>query len=165
MSRYSKEFKDTIIKQMMPPNSKTISDISKETGVSVRSLFRWIKAVKAVGNATPSGETSSKSWSSEDKFLIVLETAKMSQAELADYCRARELYVEQIDFWKHACFNAYNGVAEESKVLKKDLSETKKEVTQLSKELHTNNAVLAETTALLILRKKALAFWGDEEED
>lgn len=165
MSRYSKEFKDNILKQMMPPNSKAVCDIAKETGVSEQSLYKWKKAAKVAGIVTPAGESSSERWSTEDKFLVVLETARMNQAELATYCRAKGLYVEQIDAWKDACLNANGGVAEAAKALKKDLIETKNEVQQLSKELRRKESALAETAALLVLRKKSQSVWGGIEED
>ncbi|WP_041668669.1 hypothetical protein [Acetobacterium woodii] len=44
-------------------------------------------------------------------------------------------------------------VAKESKRLKKDLSETKKQVTQLNRELKRKEATLAETATLLGLKK------------
>jgi hypothetical protein len=56
-------------------------------------------------------------------------------------------------------------VANESKRLKKDLSETKKQVTQLNRELKRKEAALAETAALLVLRKKAQAIWGEPEDE
>lgn len=165
MTRYSKEFKGNIIKQMLPPISKSVPDLHKETGVSEQSLYKWKRQAKAEGKATPSGKNTSEDWSSEDKFMVVLETARMNQAELAAYCREKGLYVEQINAWKDACLNANGGVAEEAKQLKKQVTESKKEINQLSKDLRRKDAALAETAALLVLRKKAQAIWGDSEEE
>lgn len=33
-----------------------------------------------------------EAWSSEDKFAVVLETAPLNEAELAEYCRRKGLY-------------------------------------------------------------------------
>ncbi len=87
MTRYSKEFKENIIKQMMPPTNKSVNQLTAETGVSEHTLYAWKRAAKSAGIAAPAGESSSERWSSEDKFLIVLETVTMNQAELAAYCR------------------------------------------------------------------------------
>lgn len=97
MARYSKEFKDNIIKQMLPPISKSVKQLHKETGVSEQSLYKWKRKAKTDGMATPSGKNTSEQWSSEDKFLIVLETIKMNQVELAEYCGKKGLYPEQVD--------------------------------------------------------------------
>ncbi len=165
MPRYSKEFKDNVIKQMLPPVSKSVSELHEETGVSEQSLYKWRRAAKASGQATPSGKNTSQEWSSEDKFMVVLETAKLNQAELATYCRQKGLYTEQIEAWKDACLNANGGIAQEAKELKKEVINSKKEIIKLSKDLRRKEAALAETAALLVLRKKAQAIWGDGEEE
>jgi transposase-like protein len=165
MAKYSKEFKDNIIKQMLPPNSKLVRVLSKETGVSEQTLYKWKREMKASGQATPSGNSSTELWSSEDKFLIVLETARLNEAELAEYCRKRGIYVEQVKAWKDACMSANGSVAEESKTLKKELKEKDKELKKVSKDLKRKEAALAETAALLVLRKKAQAIWGDNEDE
>jgi transposase len=126
MTQYSDEFKEHIIQQMLPPISKSVRQLHNENGVSEQTLFKWKKQAKALGMAAPSGTGTSEEWSSEDKFLIVLETARMNQAELAEYGREKGLYVEQIEAWRDACINANGSVANESKRLKKDLSESKK---------------------------------------
>jgi hypothetical protein len=41
----------------------------------------------------------------------------------------------------------------------------KKRIQQLEKELQRKEKALAEAAALLILRKKAQAIWGDREDD
>ena len=165
MTRYSKEFKDNIIKQMMPPTNKSINQLSNETSISEQTLYAWKRTAKSAGIAAPAGESSPERWSSEDKFLIVLETVKMNQAELAKFCREKGLYVEQVEAWKDFCMNANGGIAEQAKSLQKNLKEKEKEVKQLSKELRRKDAALAETAALLVLRKKALAVWGDHEDE
>jgi transposase-like protein len=165
MAKYSKEFKDNIIKQMLPPNSKLVRVLSEETGVSEQTLYKWKREMKASGQATPSGNSSTELWSSEDKFLIVLETARLNEAELAEYCRKRGIYVEQVKAWKDACMSANGSVAEESKTLKKELKEKDKELKKVSKDLKRKEAALAETAALLVLRKKAQAIWGDNEDE
>ena len=55
MTQYSQEFKDNIIQQMLPPVSKSVSQLHNETGVSEQTLFKWKRAAKASGMATPSG--------------------------------------------------------------------------------------------------------------
>ena len=108
MRQYSDEFKEHIIQQMLPPISKSVRQLHNENGVSEQTLFKWKKQAKALGMAAPSGTGTSEEWSSEDKFLIVLETARMNQAELAEYGREKGLYVEQIEAWRDACINAKN---------------------------------------------------------
>jgi len=65
----------------------------------------------------------------------------------------------------HGKMLANGGVAEEAKQLKKQVTESKKEINQLSKDLRRKDAALAETAALMVIGKKAQAIWGDSEEE
>jgi len=61
--------------------------------------------------------------------------------------------------------NANGGVAKEAARLNKELKDTEKEVRQLEKELTRKEKALAEAAALLVLRKKANAIWGEPEDE
>mgnify|MGYP000844617933 FL=1 len=163
MARYSEEFKYSIVMKMMPPENQPVSKIAKETGLSEATLYKWKKQARARGLVAP-GEQEPERWSTEDKFLIVMETAKLSQAELAEYCRQKGLFVEQIEGWRDACMQANGGVAQEATRLQKELRQKDKEIKQLQRDLRRKEAALAETAALLVLRKKADAIWGDGED-
>ena len=45
----------------------------------------------------------------------MLETASLNQAELAEYCRNKGLYAEQIVAWRSACMDANANVKEQEK--------------------------------------------------
>lgn len=94
-----------------------------------------------------------------------METAALSEAEKAEYCRRRELYPEQIDQWRQACEQANDWEAEQSRRQNNASREHKRQAKALEKELKRKEAALAETAALLTLRKKAEAIWGDGEAD
>ena len=163
--KYSKEFKDSIIRRMLPPNNESISKISKEEGISEQTIRNWRNKARSQGLAAPGNDVVSDNWATQDKFLIVVETASMNEIELADYARKKGLYVEQIMAWKDACMNANGGVAKEASRLNKQLKESEKENKRLEKELVRKEKALAETAAILVLRKKADAIWGDPEDE
>ena len=158
---YSKELREAIVKRMLPPNNEPISKLSKEEGISQQTLRKWRDAARANGFAAPATDTPSEKWSTEDKFLIVVETAGMNEIELAEYCRKKGLFVEQIKAWRDACMQANGGIAQEAARLTHQLKQKEKEVRYLEKELTRKEKALAETAALLVLRKKADAIWGD----
>jgi hypothetical protein len=54
---------------------------------------------------------------------------------------------------------------EDPKELKESLKGEKNKVKKLEKELRIKEKALAETAALLVLRKKANAIWGDQKEE
>lgn len=104
-------------------------------------------------------------WSSTDKFGVVLETARMNEAELAEYCRSKGLFVEQVTDWREACQQANAAPAERNRELREQGKSDRKEIKQLKKDLQRKEKALAEAAALIILRKKAQAIWGEPEDD
>ena len=164
MAKYSEEFKNSVIAKMMPPENRSITQLARETGLSEATLNQWRRKARMSGFAAPADNQEAERWSTQDKFLIVVETAKLSEAELAEYCQRKGLFVEQVNAWSDACMQANGGVAKEATRYQQELKQSARRVKDLEKELRRKEAALAETAALLVLRKKADAIWGDGED-
>ena len=144
---YSKELKDALLRRMLPPNNESITKISKEEGISEQTLRNWRDKARRDGCAAPGTDALPDDWSTQDKFLVVVETASMNETELAEYARKKGLYVEQIKSWKDACLNANGGVAKEAARLNRELKDSEKECKKLEKELQRKEKALAELNA------------------
>lgn len=165
MKRYSTERKEAILKQMMPPANRKIAELARENGISEPTLYTWRSELKSQGVAVPGNGKNAEDWTSEDKFMVVLETATLNEAELAEYCRRKGLFAEQIEEWKKVCAVANANARQKAKSAREEAKQDKKRIRQLEKELTRKEKALAEAAALLILRKKVQAIWGDNEED
>lgn len=161
---YSPEYKEALLRRMLPPNNESITKIAKEEGISEQTLRNWRDKARKMGIAAPGTDATPDEWSTQDKFLIVVETAALNEADLAEYARKKGLYVEQIKAWKDACMNANGGIAKEAARLNRELKDSQKERKKLEKELQRKDKALAEAAALLVLSKKANAIWGESEE-
>jgi transposase-like protein len=159
---YSKELKESMFKRLAPPNAEKAPDIARETNIPVNTLYTW--RAKVMKN-NPTSNKKAKNWSSSDKFQAVLETASLSEVETAKYCREKGIHVEELKSWIKQCQNANENKFEDPKELKDNLKKEQKKAKELEKELREKEKALAETAALLVLRKKARAIWGDPEDD
>jgi len=139
----------------------SIAALSRETGIKENTLYRWRAAVKANGGAV-SPKKSSKH-SASQKFAIVVETATMNEAELSEYCRQQGLYPEEIKAWRAQAEKAMADGMVSAKELREALALEKKRAHQLERDLARKEKALAETAALLTLRKKAAAIGGEGE--
>lgn len=164
-ARYSPERKEDIVKRMMPPHNESVGRLSKTEGISEATLYKWRKEARKAGIVTPGNDQVSEKWSSQDKFLVVMETFTMTELELAEYCRKKGLYREQIEAWKKVCLQANAQTTDQTRQMNSVLKEEQKRAKQLEKELQKKEKALAEAAALLLLRKKARAIWGDEEDE
>lgn len=163
--KYSAERREAILKKMMPPENRTIPEIAKEEGVPTATLYSWRNKARNEGRLMPDGDVSPSGWSSRDKFTAVLETASLNEAELAEYCRSRGLYPEQIKEWRGACEQANDWQASQEKKLKEELKGHRRKQAKLETELARKDKALAEAAALLILKKKVQNLWGDLEDE
>jgi hypothetical protein len=108
----------------------------------------------------------SKVLSGAEKFSILIETANLNEQELSEYCRQKGLYPEQVKEWKKAAVAVIESSAKPlSRKERKELNKEKHKVKKLEKELRRKEKALAETAALLVLKKKAQAIWGEDEEE
>lgn len=106
MKHYSAERKEALLRQMMPPMNRQISELARENGISEQTLYTWRRNLKEQGVPVPGNGKNAEEWSSKDKFGVVLETAGLNEAELAEYCRRKGLFIEQIAAWRTACQEA-----------------------------------------------------------
>lgn len=162
---YTKEFKESVIKKMMPPNPISVPQLCRETGVSDVTLYKWRKDYRNRGIAVPGDNSKPDNWTAEDKLGVVIETAGLNGAQLSEYCRSKGLYPEQIDQWKTAALSGYQHSVQIEKAKNRSRQEDRKQIKRLESELMRKEKALAETAALLVLSKKCEAIWGVSEED
>jgi predicted Rossmann fold nucleotide-binding protein DprA/Smf involved in DNA uptake len=89
----------------------------------------------------------------------------MNEAALSAYCRERGLYPEQLKQWREACEQANDWDRTQNQRLKETRKADDKRIKELERELQRKEKALAETAALLVLRKKAQAIWGEAEDE
>ena len=161
---YSTERKEAALRKLLPPYNRTVAQLAREEGVSKGAIYQWRKAARAKGQLLPENSAEPEGWSTRDKFNAVLETAALSEAELAEYCRRRGLYPEQIQRWRASCEQANDLADGKARDDAEAVKTERKRSKGLERELRRKEAALAETAALLTLRKKADAIWGDADE-
>lgn len=161
MTRYRPEFKEQMVRKMMPPNNQSVASIHRETGISTPSLYAWKRHFQEKGCLVPAKSSQPDGWDNTTKLAAVIATALMNEAERSIYCRERGLYVEQLDAWKRA-FEQADGTG--TAVSSAMLAAERKKTRALEKELHRKEKALTEAAALLMLSKKAQAIWGTDED-
>lgn len=165
MPRYSEGFKEQAVQKMMPPNAVTVAQVSRDLGVAAQTLYNWRNRIRQEGKAVPADPKNPEGWSGESKLAVVIETAALNEAALAEYCRKKGLYVEQIQRWREGAMAGTDAPRQMNAAERRELQKDKKQVRKLEKELKRKDRALAEAAALLLLQKKVQAIWGDAEDD
>lgn len=165
MKRYSDERKSAVLKKLLPPMNMTVMEVAKQEGISDVTLYAWRKQVRAEGMAVPGAGKVPDDWSAEAKLAMVIETSGLSEIDFGAYCRGKGVYVEQVKAWRQAALDGQQKAQVVRQAERGQARQDQKRIKQLERELHRKERALAEAAALLILRKKAEAIWGREEED
>ena len=160
--KYGPAVREAVLRRILPPNSEPISKVSRDTGISMQTIFNWKTQAHADGLSFPEG-TKTEKLSSKEKFRMVVESEALNETELAEYARTRGVSVEQLRQWREICENANGNHAVETVHLNKVIKEKDKQIKAIQADLNKKDKALAEASALAVLRKKARAIWGDPE--
>jgi len=158
MKQYPAELKAKLIAKMLLPDNVNVLDVARETGIPKDTLYAWRRNARR--GDVPVQDVSSDV-NSEEKFNAVLETATLNEIELGEYCRRKGLFPQQISAWRETCKQAHALLA--SKADRVKLRKQAKEIKRLGAELWRKEKALAETAALLVLKKKVRTLWGEPE--
>ncbi|MGQ0601160.1 MAG: transposase [Anaerolineales bacterium] len=104
-------------------------------------------------------EKTSRSWTRVQRLDALLETHGLSDEERGAWCRERGVHSHQLEHWRRELIEGAQESGE-SAVERRTLREENR---ALKKELRRKDKALAETAALLVLKKKAAAIWGENE--
>jgi len=162
---YSIERKEAILKKLLPPINQTVAEVARAEGLSVNTLYNWRDKARQSGLPVPGKTPTSNEWPADTKLAVVIETAALSESELSRYCREKGLYIDQVRSWKSQCLAGFDLSTAQQKASAKKARVDQQQIKSLKKELRHKEKALAETAALLVLRKKLDAFWEQDNED
>jgi len=171
LMNYPEIFKEKMVLRMSGARGISVNALSEEVGVPQSSLSRWLreagvdvvaKKVNEKSKRTKAGKRP-EDWPAEEKLDAVLEAASLSEEELGAYLRRKGLHSVQLEQWRRRVTEAAME-ALQSKSSRKKASIEAKRVKKLERELRRKEKALAETAALLVLKKKVAAIWEDEDD-
>ena len=154
--RYPDFVKQSILKQILN-SSCSISEIAKNNNIPYSTVSTW------KSNLLHKGKNMKHKFSPEEKLEMLFATASMSEAEVSEFCRNKGIYPHTLKTWKEECIKGFSSNSKKSSYKKKKALIS--EIKALKKEIRRKDRALAETTALLVLKKKAEQLWGETEDD
>ena len=158
MARYGQDFKNRAVARLLPPESASIDDVSREVGVSPSTLERWrSKALSDAGRE--------RVWTANARLEAVLITSTLDEAARSAWCRANGVFLHELTTWRQSATQALAG-PQELRASPQQTRQDHRRIKELERELRRKDKALAEAAALLVLSKKAEAFFKkDSDED
>jgi transposase len=162
---YSDTFKTRVLQRLVGPAAVSATAMAREIGVSQATLSRWLLAARNVDNMTRPANThaskhANKQWTGAEKLRVVLEARGLSGSALGALLRREGLHEAQLTAWRAT---AEAALAAPARGRAKPSVEAKR-IRELERELRRKDEALAETAALLVLKKKLQSIWGDADD-
>lgn len=163
MTEYSEAFKANMVKKLLMPGGPTASALSIRTGICQPTLSRWLRDAREEGMSPskPSQRVARRpgEWKPEEKLSLVVRAEGLTEDALGELLRREGVHEADLAEWRTAALVALGtrskGPAE---------SGNARRVRELERELLRKDKALAETAALLVLKKKVQEYWGDEDD-
>ena len=176
--QYPDVFKSAMIQKMTRPGAISATALSKQVDVPQSTLSKWLRMAgvgssynypnnaKDYTNMTKTNPSRRPNdWGAEDKLKVVMKAASLDDEQLGKFLREKGLHQTHLEQWR---LQMLDGLEHDfSKKSKKDAKHKKadaKRIRALEKELNRKDKALAETAALLVLKKKVHEIWGDEDD-
>ncbi len=159
--KYSIAFKETVVRRILPPNNESVNAVAKDIGLSVNSIYIWIKKLRE-GRLNKDGDVYPSKRRPKEKLRLLLEGKVISDENQGEWLRTNGLHSEHLHQFEQEIREI---VEDKSEKQKKETRHLKSEVKDLKKDLRRKEKALAEMAALLTLKKKADEIWGEREDD
>ena len=160
MMKYSETFKSKMVRKMLAPGGPSANALSEDVGVHQSTLSRWLRGAARVESMK--NQCGKSSWSAAQKLEVVLEVAHLSDEDLGPFLRRKGLYRKDLEHWREQMLTGLETKAKRPRSSSK--TPEGRRIRELEKEVRRKDAALAETAALLVLKKKAQAIWGAEDD-
>ena len=156
MARYGQSFKDRAVARLLPPESATLELVSKEVGISSKTLQSWREELQ-------SKPARGRAWTAPARLQAVITTASLSEADKNAWCREHGIYPAELEQW---CTSATTALAEpqDARASPQATRQDRKRIKDLERELLRKDRALAEAAALLVLSKKVAAIYNKGED-
>jgi transposase len=169
--QYTDTIKARMVRRMVGPGGITTRALAAETGISQSALSKWLRQARRVTgemadnkddhDGEPPRARRPRDWSADEKLRALAETTDLEGEALGGYLRRNGLRAEDLQQWRADA----RGALEQPEASRRRSSAEAKRIRDLDRELRKKDRALAETAALLVLRKKANALWGDGDDD
>ncbi len=165
MSPYSEAFKSKMVQKMAVPGGPSANALAQDVGVDQSTLSRWRRQAARVDGMRREKSPQARrpqDRTSAEKLGAVLEASSLSEEELGGFLRREGVHRSHLEQWRQQMLR---GLEEKPPRRRSTKTAEGRRLRELEKDLRRKNAALAETAALLVLKKKAQVIWGDGDDD
>lgn len=181
MPMYSEEFKSRMVQRLTERGAPSAAKLGEEVGVSHSTLSAWLRHAQNRGRMKTSSDSPSQPTtptsvatttptstpspargprSPQEQLRILVEAQGLSGDALGALLRKEGVHAAELESWRSAVLEALVGRAPAPP----PSAAERRRIAELERELARKEKALAETAALLVLRKKVQEYLEGEDE-
>ena len=164
--RFSESFKIQAVKKALNRSDvTTIQNVADELGVGNSTLGKWIiksrnNELDALSSETMTQEKRPQDFTLEERLNLIIRSSSLEESAINQLCREEGIFAHHIKQWTDDFT-----LNHDHPVSSKENKQLKAEIKTLRREINRKDKALAETAALLVLKKKVHAIWGSDEDN
>jgi transposase-like protein len=163
MKHYSVERKAAVLRKMLPPLNLSVAELAQQEGISDGTPYHWRKQAMAGGRHECDEQE-------EGRRLVCRVQVGGGGGDGTAVGGGVEpvlpgegnVFRAEVKAWKQACLVGQQTASQRQQTEGAQARADQKRIHELERELHRKDKALAEAAAILILRKKLNALWGDD---
>jgi transposase len=171
---YSDMFKRKMVQRMSGPEALSATALSRQVDVPQATLSKWLRlAGEGAAYVFPNDPNRSpqvnpmsprrpEDWPAEEKLKAVLEAASLPDEQIGVFLRQKGLHEAHLERWRKQMLDGLQ--KRPAATVARSSAGDVKRIRALEKELKRKDKALAETAAIIVLKKKVLEIWGDEDD-
>jgi hypothetical protein len=158
----SEEFRRAAVEKFQNRGSRSVEEVGRVLGVWSWSLYQWSKRYGKTDVMKHQRRPGDRSV--QEKLKAVMEFEGLEVEKQGEYLRREGLHSEHIAGWKKSMEVGLESGGGGLTANRSEWAADKKKIKELERDLSRKEKALAETTALLVLKKKADLIWGSGED-
>jgi len=160
----TEEFRRAAVEKFHSRGARSVEEVARGLGVSSWSLYHWSKGYGSAEAMKKNRRPAERSV--EEKLKAVIEFEGLEGEKQGEYLRREGLHSEHIAGWKKSMeAGLESGGGGLNATSRSEWAADKKKIKELERDLQRKDRALAETAALLVLKKKADLIWGSGENE
>ena len=95
--KYTTSFRNSVLKKILPPSNRSVTSVSKETGVAVVTINNWLAKLKeGKMSLDEDDENPSSMRNSREKLDLLIEYQTVSEENQGEWLRQHGLHSEHL---------------------------------------------------------------------
>lgn len=162
MARYSAQFRNTVLKKLLPPENRSALSLAKEYNLSVATIYGWKTKMRDGTLQMEDGVQANRGRQLAEKLSLLLESRSVADETMGEWLRENGLHSQHLTVWEQEVRDA---VTQREQDAREELKAAKKKIREQERELTRKEKALAEAAIIITAQKKISQMFQDPKDD